>query len=431
MRNESGGDSFLIPRSSFPVSSPAVLARRAAYYGLAVLTLLNFVNYIDRYILAAVMPRIKTDLSLSDFDLGMLSNAFLVSYFLVSPLFGRLGDRLSRTRLISAGVAIWSAATAASGLAATFGQLFAARATVGVGEASYATISPSLLSDYFPQPERGRAFAAFFVALPVGAAIGFLLGGALEHAFGWRAAFYAVGVPGVLLALLTLTAPDPPRGIQDEGAVAVSNRPLLQDLRALGRLPIYVWTVVGYAAYTFGVGGLAIWMPTYLSRVRGLELARADYLVGIVTVVAGLAGTFIGGFLGDRLLRRYRQAYLWLSGIAALLGIVPTWISLTSPSLPVYGTAFFCAEFLLFLSTGPINAVIMDAAPIAMRATASAVCIFAIHLFGDAISPPIIGAIADRMGLGEAVLIVPAAVAVCGVVWTLTAMEGERRRMGN
>ncbi|HVB37083.1 MAG TPA: MFS transporter [Vicinamibacterales bacterium] len=407
-----------------PSSSGFVLARRAAYYGLAVITLLNFVNYIDRYILAAVMPRIKTDLGLSDFELGLLTNGFLISYFLTSPFFGRLGDRLSRTKLISAGVAAWSVATAASGLAATFPQLFAARATVGVGEAAYATISPSLLSDYFPKPERGRAFATFYVALPVGAAIGFLLGGAIEHAYGWRAAFYAVGLPGLALALLTLTAPEPPRGIQDDEPVPVLDESIWQSLRTLVRIPDYVWTVAGYAAYTFGVGGLAIWMPTYLSRVRGLELREADFLVGGVTVIAGLAGTFIGGFLGDRLLRRTDRAYLWLSGVAALLGIVPTWIALTAASEPLYIGGFLVAEFLLFLSTGPINVVIISAVPVAMRATAMAVSIFAIHLFGDAISPPIIGAIADHIGLAKAVLVVPVAVAICGIVWTGIAGAG-------
>jgi MFS family permease len=425
MSNEFRATRASDPLPLAPCSPASTLARRAAYYGLAVLTLLNFVNYIDRYILSAVLPSIKSDLLLSDFELGMLGNAFLVTYFVISPLFGRLGDRLSRTRLISAGVAAWSIATAGSGIAGSFTQLFAARATVGVGEAAYSAIAPSLISDYFPLRERGRAFSVFFVAIPVGAAIGFLLGGILEHAFGWRAAFYAVGIPGILLALLTLTAPNPPRGIQDEEVEnPSSSRTLREDLRILARIPTYVWTVVGYAAYTFGIGGLAIWMPTFLSRVRGLELREADLLVGGVTVVAGLVGTFVGGFLGDRLLAWNRQAHLWLSGIAAIVGVVPVWLTLASPSLRVYAPAFFVAELLLFLSTGPINAVVMNTVPAAIRATASAVCIFAIHLFGDALSSPIIGALSDRYGLARAILIVPIAVAACGVVWTMTAARG-------
>src|SRR5438093_9488409 len=192
------------------------MQNRAAYYGLAVVALLNFLNYIDRYILAAVLPRIQSDLGLTNRQAGFLATAFLVTYFITSPIFGPLGDRLSRTRLMALGVSAWSVATAATGVARNFAQMLMARSAVGVGEAAYATISPALLSDYFPRAQRGRAFAVFYVAIPVGAAAGFLLGGALEHAFGWRAAFYAVGLPGVALSLLALRLHDPPRGATEE-----------------------------------------------------------------------------------------------------------------------------------------------------------------------------------------------------------------------
>src|SRR5213594_2966669 len=186
--------------------------RDAALFALGVVTILNFLNYIDRFILSAVLPRVKSELVLTDFQLGLLANVFLVSYFVASPLFGALGDRLSRPRLMSAGVAAWSMATAAAGFTADFAQLLIARAWVGIGEAAYATISPALLSDYFPRTQRSRAFAVFYVAIPVGSAAGFLLGGTLERAFGWRAAFYAVGLPGIALALLALRVADPVRG---------------------------------------------------------------------------------------------------------------------------------------------------------------------------------------------------------------------------
>ena len=402
-------------------AEPTRLSRAAAGYGLALVTLLNFINYVDRFILAAVLPRIKTDLVLTDFELGLLANAFLVTYFLTSPLFGRMGDRGPRTRLMAAGVAVWSLATATAGLARTFVQLVAARAAVGVGEAAYATISPALLADYFPPERRGRAFAIFYVAIPVGAAMGFLLGGALERAFGWRSAFLFVGLPGLLLAGLTLTAPDPPRGASDGQIDGPNSQPVRQTLRALSHNRTYVGTVLGYAAYTFAVGGLAVWMPTYLERVRGLDLARADFLVGSVTVAAGLAGTFTGGYLGDRLSRRVRQGHLWLSGISALLAIFPAWLALTAASAPVYQWAFFATEFLLFLSTGPINVVIVNAVQVSTRAMAMAVSIFVIHALGDAIAPPLIGIIADTGGLERAVLVVPLAVAASGLLWIATA----------
>src|SRR5436190_3516338 len=192
------------------------LSRGAAYYGLAIVTLLNFLNYIDRFILSAVLPRIQSDLGLTNRQAGLLATAFLVAYFITSPIFGVLGDRVSRTRLMAVGVGAWSLATAATGIMRNFSQLMMARSFVGVGEAAYATISPALLSDYFPRSKRGRAFAVFYVAIPVGAAIGYLLGGLIEPALGWRAAFYVVGLPGILLAVLALSIADPPRGSTEE-----------------------------------------------------------------------------------------------------------------------------------------------------------------------------------------------------------------------
>jgi predicted MFS family arabinose efflux permease len=394
---------------------------RGAPYVLGVVTLLNFVNYIDRFILAAVLPRIKSDFALNDLQLGLLANAFLVAYFITSPAFGRLGDRASRPRLIGAGVAFWSLATAAAGLTRSFMQLVAARAGVGVGEAAYATISPALLADCFPVARRGRAFAVFYVAIPVGAAAGYLLGGVLERAFGWRAAFYAVGLPGLALAMLALTIPDPARGASD-GRNERGSEPLGATLGRLSRNLPYVGTVLGYAAYTFALGGLAVWMPTYLERVRGLDLARADILVGGVTAVAGLGGTFAGGYIGDRLAARVRHGHLWLSGIATLGASLPAWLALTATSPAVYQTSLFVAEFLLFLSTGPINVVIVSAVPAGMRAMAMAVSIFVIHALGDAISPPIIGTLADLGGLARAVTVVPLAIVISGLVWTATAL---------
>ena len=371
------------------------LGRGAAYYGLAIVTLLNFLNYIDRFILASVLPSVKIELGLTDFQLGLLANAFLVAYFVTCPFFGALGDRLSRTRLMAVGVAAWSIATAATGVMRSFGQLLMARSCVGVGEAAYATISPALLSDYFPRRQRGRAFAVFYVAIPVGAAVGFLLGGAIGRAYGWRAAFYAAGLPGVAMSLLALTAPDPPRGtVEDDGSAAVAE-PVGATLIAFCRNFAYAGTVLGYAAYTFALGGLSFFLPTFLERVRGVELARADYIVGVITVLAGLSGTFLGGYLGDWLSARMKHGQLWLSGISSVAAIVPAWFALTLPS--------------------------PSAVPVGARAMAMAVSIFAIHLLGDAISPPVIGKLSDVMGMAQAVLIVPVAIAISGLIWTATA----------
>jgi MFS transporter, Spinster family, sphingosine-1-phosphate transporter len=397
------------------------MTRRAVYYGLAVVTALNFLNYIDRYILAAVLPRVQSELALSDFQAGLLAPAFLVAYFATSPVFGILGDRLSRTRLMTVGVCAWSIATAATGLMRNFGQLLIARSFVGVGEAAYGTISPALLSDYVPRTQRGRAFAIFYVAIPVGAAAGYLLGGAIEPALGWRAAFFIVGLPGIIMALLALTVVDPPRGATEEDGASTVAAPLAATVQAFSRNSAYVGTVLGYAAYTFGLGGLAFWMPKYLEEVRGMELSRANYVVGAVTVLAGLLGTFVGGYMGDWLSQRLKHGQLWLCGISSVAAIAPTWLALAPVDPGSYLLWFFVAEFLLFLSTGPVNVAIVNVVPIGSRAMAMAVSIFTIHVLGDAISPPIIGLLADMTGLARAVLIVPAAIAISGLLWSATA----------
>jgi MFS transporter, Spinster family, sphingosine-1-phosphate transporter len=410
-----------------PVTGRSGLTRQAAAYGLGVMTLLNFVNYIDRYVLPAVAPRIKDALSLTDTEIGFLGSAFLFSYFLTSPVFGWLGDRLSRTRLMAIGVAIWSLATAGGGLARSLVQMLFARGAVGVGEASYAAISPALISDYYPPERRGRVFAIFYLAIPVGSAVGYLLGGAIESHFGWRAAFFAVGLPGLLLALLTLTASDPPRGINDEPAAAAEAAGSYKDsLRLLARNRDYVMAVAGYAAYTFAVGGMSFWVPMYLSRERGMSLGEANYVLGTVTVVAGIGGTFLGGYVADILARRLQRAHLWVSGVSMAMAIPFAWVTFTTRDTTTFTGALLLAEFMVFLSTGPINVVIVSVVPVAIRATAMAVSIFVIHLLGDAAAPLVIGAVSDRVGLSRAALIMPVVVALSAVIWLAAAWRPGR-----
>jgi len=302
-----------------------------------------------------------------------------------------------------------------------FVQLMIARSCVGVGEAAYATISPALLSDYFPRSQRGRAFAIFYVAIPVGAASGYLLGGLIEPALGWRAAFYVVGLPGIIMALLALTVQDPPRGASEESGSSIQE-PLSVTLRGFSRNLAYIGTVLGYAAYTFALSGLAFWMPEYFEKVRGVTLSSANLIVGSVTVAAGLGGTAVGGYLGDFISSRMKHGQLWVSGMSSVAAILPAWFALTVSSDPAYIVWLFAAEFLLFLSTGPVNVVIVNVVPVGARAMAVAVSIFVIHLLGDAISPPIIGLLADISSLSRAVLIVPVAVALSGALWIATAV---------
>ncbi len=399
---------------------------RSARTGLVVLTLINLFNYLDRWIVAALAESMKhSELQLSDAQLGSLMTGFLIVYMLAAPVFGTLGDTRSRTRLLSLGVGLWSVATALAGLARNYAGLFAARAAVGIGEAAYGTISPALLADYYPRERRGRVFAVFFAAIPIGSALGYIVGGLADHYFGWRQAFFIAGVPGLVLAALALRLYDPPRGSQDpEEAVpqSVTRRAYAMLLR---NRP-YLLTVLGYAAYTFAIGALAFWTPTFLERARGIPKAQATVQFGAIVVVTGFVGTYVGGWLGDRLLSVSRQAYLWLSGVATLIAAPLTFVALAARQPALYWPAIVAAELCLFASTGPVNSAIVNVVSPHMRATAVALSIFTIHILGDVPSPSLVGLISDARSLDQAMLIIPAAVLVGGLIWTYGAWHGSR-----
>jgi MFS family permease len=350
-----------------------------------------------------------------------------------APAFGSWGDLGSRTRPMAIGVLVWSLATFLSGFARDYPQLLAGRAIVGIGEAAYVAIAPALLADCFPTERRGRVLAVLNMAIYVGTALSYIVSGQLSVHFGWRAAFFAGGVPGMLLALLILRLPDPPRGAQEPDRASSAGgvpqgrgqAPLGIYLGLLRRWPFMV-VVLGYAAYTFALGGLAFWMPSFLERVRHVPLGEATSGFGAIVIVTGFLGTFAGGWLGDHLLRYSRQAYLWFSGVTTLLAVPFALLALTAAAPAVYYPAIVGAELLLFMSTGPINAAIVNIAAPFERASAVALSMFAIHLLGDVPSPVIIGGISDASSLAQAVLIVPVAIAVSGVVWLIAARVNAR-----
>jgi predicted MFS family arabinose efflux permease len=410
----------------------------SAAWGLAILSFINLFNYLDRYLVSALVEPLKhSELALSDSELGSLMSGFLAVYTLAAPLFGALGDRRSRPRLIAFGVGIWSLATALSGFAGSYIGLLAARASVGIGEAAYGTIAPSLLCDYYPTDKRGRVMAIFFCAIPVGSALGYVVGGLMNAHFGWRTAFFVAGTPGLALAILCLWLRDPPRGSQDP---PVKNTPqagsqsgsMGSDVKTtyllLLRNRAYLFTVLGYAAYTFAMGGLAYWMPAFLERVRGIPQAQATVSFGAIVVITGFVGTFIGGWLGDYCAKFSKQAYLIVSAIATVVAAPFVWFALTTASQTIYLICMVIAQLLMFLSTGPINACIVNLVLPNQRASAVALEVFAIHLLGDAISPYLIGAMSDAASLAEAVKIVPVAVVVSGVLWGWAAREQSSMR---
>jgi len=403
----------------------AIPSRRAALWALGILTAINLLNYLDRYVVSAIAPSLKSALALSDTQLGWLMPAFLLVYMVAAPAFGSWGDLGSRTRPMAIGVFVWSLATFLSGFAQSYPQLLAGRAVVGIGEAAYVAIAPALLADCFPSERRGRVLAVLNMAIYVGTALGYIVGGQVSAHLGWRAAFFVGGVPGLLLALTVLRLPDPPRGIQDSAARPDPRRAERQGpfglyLALLRRWPFMV-VVLGYAAYTFALGGLAFWMPSFLERVRHVPLSQATTGFGEIVIATGFIGTFAGGWLGDYLLRYSRQAYLWFSGITTLLAVPCALLALSAPAPGVYYPAIILAELLLFMSTGPINAAIVNIAAPFERASAVALSMFAIHLLGDVPSPVIIGRVSDLSSLGQAVLIVPAAIALSGIIWLIAA----------
>ncbi len=385
---------------------------------LAILTGLNFLNYVDRFIPAAVMPSIIAALHLKDSQAGSLSTLFILSYSLISPVAGWLADRRPRFQLAALGVLVWSVATFGSGLAQTFLALVVARALTGVGEASYVVITPSLVSDYYRPDRRGRALAIFYAAIPVGSALGYVLGGAINARFGWRWAFFLAGAPGAALALTLLFLRDPPRGALDVAEAPGGGPALSPGLAspatatlpppssgALLRIPSFLYNTAAQIIYTFVVGGLATWMPTYFVRVRHLPLASADLMFGGVLAAAGLVGTLIGGRLGDRMAARHPSGHFLLAGVSLLLSVPFAVVGIVAPSPAIFWPAMFVALTLLFLNTGPLNAAMANVLPAQLRGWGFAMNTMAIHLLGDAASPTVIGFASDEIGLKLPVLI--------------------------
>lgn len=358
------------------------------------LTGLNLLNYLDRYIIAAVGPKMQEELKLDETQLGFVLTAFMLGYFVTSPVFGALGDRRPRRGLIAIGVALWSVATAVSGLARGFYSMIAARVAVGVGEASYATLAPTIIDDLSDPATKNRWLAIFYMAIPVGSAMGFILGGVIEAHWSWRGAFFVAGLPGIAFAALVLLMKEPPR---KEHARTHG----LDGVKELTAIPLYRGAVLGYIAYTFSLGAFAVWAPSYLNRVLDMDLTKANGVLGPVLAGAGFVGTALGGWLGDRASRAApdgasrTRGYLRVCAIVTGLAAPPALFSLLAPTPVLFFIGFGICCVLLFSATAPINAALLQSVPEARRASAMAISIFAIHLFGDLPSPPLVGKIAD------------------------------------
>jgi MFS transporter, Spinster family, sphingosine-1-phosphate transporter len=388
--------------------------RSAPALTLLLLWTINLFNYVDRQVLAAVESPIEKDLHVSKALMGWTATAFLLSYMVLAPIFGYLADRASRWLLIAVGITLWSLASAGTGFAQTATMLILTRCFVGVGEAAYGPVAPSILSDLYPVAKRGRILSLFYLAIPVGSALGYVLGGAVASHLSWRWAFYLVLPPGLALGLFSLFMRDPPRGAMDG---TKQPRAGARDYVNLLKNRSYVLDTLGMTAMTFALGGIGFWMPAFIqSQPHAGSLGSVDVIFGAIVVVSGLLATITGGYLADRLRTRFPSSYFLVSGLAMLAGFPMVLIMLWTP-FPLAWLPIFLACFFLFFNTGPTNAILANVTNSSIRATAFAFNILIIHALGDAISPPVIGAIADHWSLRLGFAGVSLMMVVGGLFW--------------
>lgn len=366
---------------------------------LALLTALNLFNYIDRSVLFAVQDLIKAEFHQSDAAFGMLTSVFFIFYMCAAPFMGPLARRFSRKSVIIAGAFVWSGATLLTAVTHDFTGLLIRHTLVGIGEASFVILSPIFLADMFPENQRGRVMGVFYLAIPVGTALGYVIGGLLGPAHGWRSPFYVGAAPGALLALLLLFIAEPPLGQYDHPETGPSK----DLLRGLFENPAFLTATLGMAMMTFALGGLQVWMPSFLHRVRGYTLGAANNLFGLSIAVNGLVASLAGGWLSDLLLRKTRMAHYLFSAATLAAGIPAMWIAIHATGQRMI-VAIFVAEFLLLLNTGPLNAAVINSIGAHIRAAGLAVNIFVLHLLGDVPSAWVMGYMSDKYSLQLAFL---------------------------
>jgi len=388
--------------------APTKLYPRTA---LLVLTALNLLNYADRNVLFAVQPLVQAEFHLSKAQIGYLTSAFLAFYMMAAPFVGPLADRYSRKLIISFGAIFWSALTLLTAVTHTYTELLVRHTLVGIGEATFVTIAPTFVADLFAEEKRGRILGVFYLAIPVGSAAGYLLGGHLAPIYGWRFPFYIAAAPGFLLALGVLFLKEPPRGQFD----SLKETPERGTVLGMVRNPAFLTATLGMAAMTFSLGGIQVWMPQFLYSERHYSLEAANITFGIIVVVDGILAALAGGWMGDYLLRRWKSSYYLVSAASMALG-VPFMIIALFVRGPAMVPAIAVAAFFLLLNTSPLNAAVINSVGAHIRATAIAVNIFIIHILGDVPSPTMMGWVADRHSLQIAFVLPVIAMVISSVI---------------
>jgi MFS family permease len=395
-------------------------ARAGARAALWLLLAINLFNYIDRQILAALEPDIRATFFTSGdvnamWKTGLLGDAFFVTYMVSAPILGLLADRFSRWIIVGSAVILWSLASGGSGLAATFAILFATRICVGIGEGGYGPAAPTILADLFRIQTRGRVMAIFYAAIPVGSALGYVIGGLVGAHLGWRWAFYLVTPPGLLLGVLCFLQRDP--RVAAHQPAQQSPRRSLRDYVRLFRTRSYLLNCVAQTLMTFVTGGLGFWVAAYL-RYRNQSPDVGMTVFGLITVVAGLVSTLLGGVVADKLRSRFAGSYFWVSGIGMLIAC-PFFIATLYTPFPAAWVPMFFAIFFLFVNTGPSNTALANVSLPAVRATAFAVNILVIHALGDVQAFWLLGYIGGHTNMHVAFLFVSGIIFLSGLVWLI------------
>ncbi|MBT4521699.1 MAG: MFS transporter [Halieaceae bacterium] len=375
----------------------AITTAGYSYYVLCLLSTVYVFNFIDRQILAMLIEPIKQEFGVSDTAMGFLSGfAFAFFYTLAGIPIARWADHRSRRLIITLAVTVWSLMTAASGLARSFAQLAAIRVVVGIGEAGGTPPSHSLLSDYFPQDKRATALGLYACGVYVGSALAFLAGGYLVANYSWRVAFFLVGLPGVLLALLVwFTVKEAPRGQAEVNQATVENATLAETLKFLISRRSFVYIVLGSSVQSLSGYGILTWGPTFLSRVHAMGWVDIGIMLGWTVGLAGCAGALIGGKITDRIGSRNAAWYMRLPALESLLGVpfAAGFVLLDNAQLAVL--CFVPFYFLGAMYVGPMHSMIQSLARVRMRATASAILLFVVNIVGLGLGPLIVGALND------------------------------------
>lgn len=368
-------------------------------YVLGVLVVVYVFNFIDRQILAILSESIKLDLGLSDTQIGMLSGvAFGIFYATLGIPIARLADKYSRVNIISICLAIWSLMTALSGLAGNFWHLLAARIGVGIGEAGGSPPSHSLIADYFPSDARASALGVYALGIPIGILFGNLAGGWINEFFGWRTAFLLVGIPGIVLALvLKFTVKEPPRGYSEGKTPPKEQVPFKQVLKTMWGFKSFRHLSMGAATQAFVGYGAIAWMPPFLIRTHDMSTGEVGTALGLIIGIAGGLGTFLGGFLADKLGKTDRRWYMWLPGIGFLIAVPFSVGVYLVDSLYLALALYVIPAFMVNLYAGPTFGMTQSLAPLAMRAASSALLLFIINIIGLVFGPTAVGLLSDML----------------------------------